>query len=93
MTLISREARAYKRLVSQLSLTWKRKPIKGRISIHIQAFPPDNRSRDLDNLLKITVDSLQDANLFLNDSQIDRIYIERKPILKGGQLLIKLEEI
>lgn len=93
MTLISKEARAYKKLIAQLALTWRRKPIKERISISIQAYPPDKRVRDLDNLLKILIDSLKDANLFLDDSQIDKIYIERMSIFKKGKLDIKVEEI
>lgn len=76
-----------------MSLFWKRKPILGRISISIQAYPPDKRIRDLDNLLKVLIDSLKDANLFLDDSQIDKIFIERMSIFKKGKLDIKIEEI
>lgn len=76
-----------------MSLLWKRKPIQNRISISVYAYPPDKRVRDIDNLLKVTIDSLKDANLFLDDSQIDKIYIERMSIFKKGRLDINLEEI
>lgn len=76
-----------------MSLFWKRKPILGRISLSVFAYPPDKRVRDIDNLLKVAVDSLKEANLFLDDSQIDKIYIERMSIFKKGKLDIKIEEI
>jgi crossover junction endodeoxyribonuclease RusA len=93
MVLISREARAYKNLIRRFALIWKKPKLTGRLSIHIQAFPPDKRARDLDNLIKITCDALQDAGLFENDSQIDKIFIERKEQAKGGKLLVSISEI
>ena len=50
-----------------------------KLDIAIQAFPPDKRKRDLDNLLKALLDSLQHANVYLDDSQIESIFIERMP--------------
>lgn len=48
-----------------------------RLKLHIDAYPPDKRIRDLDNLFKSTIDSLQFAKLFPNDSQIDELSIKR----------------
>lgn len=45
--------------------------------MEILANPPDNRRRDLDNLLKGTLDSLQHANIYPDDNQIDKLKIER----------------
>lgn len=67
--------------------------LMGRLSITIKAYPPDRRARDLDNVLKILIDSLADAGQFLNDSQIDKLLIERMEVIKGGQLLIEITEI
>ena len=50
-----------------------------KLDISIQAFPPDKRKRDLDNLLKALLDSLQHANVYSDDSQIESIFIERMP--------------
>jgi crossover junction endodeoxyribonuclease RusA len=58
-----------------------------RVSIEIKAYPPDRRRRDLDNLLKVTADSLQHAGIFKDDSQIDKILIERQPLLNGEIVL------
>lgn len=92
-TIISREARSFKATVKALAYTWRAKPIIGRIKIIIHAFPPDRRMRDLDNLLKITIDSIKDAGLFPDDSQIDEITISRHEVAKPGYLNLFVTEI
>lgn len=92
-TLVSKEAKDYKRVVKALSFTWKRKPILGRVEINISAYPPNKRRRDIDNLLKITIDSLKDCGIFKDDSQIDKIFIERKNVIKPGLLTLSISEI
>ena len=62
-----------------------------KLSLFICAFPPDKRHRDLDNLLKALADSLQHAEVYKNDYQIDSIYIKRMPDLLG-QVIVKIEE-
>ena len=52
---------------------------------------PDKRRRDLDNLLKATLDSLTHAGVWSDDSQIDALSIRRFPI--GGMLKVRIEEI
>ena len=91
--LISKKYRLYKRTIQKLSLFWRRKPLDCRISLHIKAYPPDKRKRDLDNILKGCIDSLQNAKLFLDDSQIDYLSIERMPSVKGGELHVIIKEI
>lgn len=91
--LISKAGREYKILIKGLALLWRRKILYGRISVHIQACPPDKRARDLDNLLKCVLDSLEGAGLFVSDSQVDRILIERMEPKKDGCLLVKIEEM
>ena len=64
-----------------------------RLSVSILAFPPDRRKRDLDNLLKVSLDSLEKSGLFNDDSQIDRIVIERREVKKGGWLRVNIEQM
>lgn len=92
-TLTSYEARSYKKVIQAFAFSWKRPCLTGRLFIRIWAHPPDRRRRDLDNLIKVTVDSLQSAGLFADDFQIDRIMIERCEIVEGGKLVISLTEI
>jgi len=91
--LISKKYREYKEKIQYVGLCQRIKPLTGPLVVLILAYPPDNRRRDLDNLIKATLDSLQGANFFLDDSQIDKLSIDRMQIKKGGQLLVIIEEI
>jgi crossover junction endodeoxyribonuclease RusA len=62
-----------------------------RIKLSIDAWPPDKRRRDLDNLFKSVLDSLQDACVFPDDNQIDSLSITRMP-LNEGFIQLKLEK-
>lgn len=54
---------------------------------------PDKRKRDLDNVAKATLDALQHAGLYDDDSQIDELRIVRGNKVDGGLLFVNLEEI
>jgi len=64
-----------------------------RLGATITIFPRDKRISDLDNRLKSLLDSLQDAGLFDDDSQFDRIYICRGMIKKGGGCTITISTL
>jgi crossover junction endodeoxyribonuclease RusA len=66
---------------------------KKRLSVEVIVYPPDKRIRDLDNITKALLDSLQNAGLFENDSQIDRLLIERKSVVKGGWIIVTIEPL
>lgn len=51
---------------------------KDRLYMTIEAYPPDKRRRDLDNILKSLLDSLQYAGVYEDDSQIDKLAITRQ---------------
>ena len=58
----------------------------------MDAFPPDRRRRDLDNLQKPTLDALQHAGIYEDDSQIDLLVTQRCEVVPGGRLEIRLDE-
>lgn len=95
--LISEKGRAYRTAVHAARLDQLRigggLPLRGRLSVAIDAYPPDRRARDLDNLPKAVLDGLTHAGLWQDDSQIDRLLIERREPLLGGGLTIKISEI
>lgn len=64
-----------------------------KIGIDIEAYPPDRRARDLDNLCKSAGDALMHAGVFKDDSQIDDLRIRRMQVHKGGRLLVRIFEI
>lgn len=50
-----------------------------RLKVTILAYPPDRRRRDLDNIQKGVLDSLEKAGIYHDDSQIDELRILRMP--------------
>lgn len=82
--LISKAGRAY-RLQTMERVQAARAAVRlpGRLSVHILAYPPDRRKRDLDNVLKSLLDALQHGGVYQDDSQIDRIEITRGPVGQG----------
>lgn len=63
-----------------------------RLSLTINAYPPDKRKRDLDNICKASIDSMQYARVFEDDNQIDMLTVIRREIVKNGCLQIWITE-
>ena len=59
-----------------------------RVWLDIEVYPPDNRRRDISNLIKIVEDALP---WFKDDSQVDKIKIIRceKDSRKKGYIIVK----
>ena len=91
--LISREGRRFRMMcVSRLAGAFPK--LRGRVMMKGEFYPPDSRRRDLDNVLKCTLDSLVHAGLMADDSQIKRIDIEMmSPVPPEGLVYIELQEI
>jgi crossover junction endodeoxyribonuclease RusA len=62
-----------------------------RLRVEIDAYPPDKRRRDLDNLGKCILDSLQGL-IYDDDSQIDFLSFRRMPN-NMGLVVIHIGEI
>lgn len=94
ITFISKAGKAFRKDV-EAALVEHRGMFGGlRLFVAITAFPPDRRTRDLDNLLKPLLDAMQHARLFTDDSQIDRLLIERGNVIgKPGHLQVTIQEI
>lgn len=72
--LISRHGRNYrKQVVKQLKGV---RTMCGKVEFAVDVYPPDNRRRDLDNLLKGLQDALVHAGALADDSQIKRLRME-----------------
>ena len=67
-------------------------PKEAKIAVHIDAFPPDNRRRDLDNLCKCLLDSLQKAGVYEDDFQIDELSLKRQPH-KEGKVIVYINKL
>lgn len=90
--VVSAKGLAYRNAVADQVLAQRgAKRFSGRLNVSIVAHMPDKRRRDLDNLLKGTLDSLTHAGVWLDDEQIDRLSIERGPV--GGMLQVSVMEV
>ena len=94
--LISKEGREYRQLVGRHLLARGIKPLGCKLQVSIDAYPPDRRRRDLDNLLKCLLDSLCvkqgcRVGLYFDDSQIDRLTITRCHPCDGGRVVVTVE--
>jgi crossover junction endodeoxyribonuclease RusA len=63
-----------------------------RIMCLVEAYPPDKRRRDLDNMGKALLDALQFSQVFPDDSQIDRLSFWRLP-MQLNKIVVTLSEI
>lgn len=94
-TLLSREGRIFRKEVCALlgGGSFRKPPMEGRIALCMDAFPPDRRVRDLDNLQKGVLDSIQQAGVYRDDSQIDLLLTRRRTVVPGGRLIIDVMEM
>lgn len=98
-TLLSKEGRKY-RLAARGGFTGE--PFTGRLAVRVIVCPPDRRRRDLDNTCKACLDALSPERgkvsgfqgVWLDDSQIDILIVERGPVHRGGgYVLVYVREI
>ena len=90
---ISPQGMTFRRHVfDAMPVNWEE--MKGRLQIKVQAYPPDYRKRDLDNILKALLDSLEHAGAYLNDNQLDKLVVIRRDVILGeGKVLITVETL
>lgn len=88
-TLLSRGGRLYKEAVAAVALSERVRPLAGRLSVAVELYPPDRRRRDIDNSLKAILDALK-GHAFDDDSQIDRLSVERRGVIAGGYVLVEI---
>lgn len=89
--LISEKGRAYRATVQAECLGYEGFAADKRLAVSVIFNPPDRRRRDIDNICKALLDSLTHAGVYADDSQIDRLTIERGPIVEDGRVWVKIE--
>ncbi len=63
------------------------------LSVELDIHPSSNRRMDIDNRIKITLDSLQRAGLYDDDTQIHRLLVEKKCIIPQGQIIVRIKAL
>lgn len=92
-TLISAKGRDYCAAVIKACAEARISRQDGRLAVVIKACPPDRRRRDLDNMLKGLLDALTHGGAWEDDSQIDDLRIIRAPVVAGGRVTVRVEQI
>lgn len=67
--------------------------LHGRLAVSAVAYPPDLRTRDVDNLWKGMLDALKNTNIIVDDGHIDDLHIRRGPVRKVGAVVLTISEI
>lgn len=65
--------------------------INARIKLTIKVYFPDKRRRDLDNILKATLDTLVYCKVIDDDSLIEELHVIKAGYVKHGRLELKIE--
>jgi crossover junction endodeoxyribonuclease RusA len=96
-TLISRQGRKFRQdvevAVRRKSGLRGKLPMLGHLAVEVLLCPPDRRRRDLDNTLKATLDALQHAGVYQDDSQIADLAIRRCEPCDGGCAIVRITPI
>jgi crossover junction endodeoxyribonuclease RusA len=90
--ILSRKGREY-RLAGLSSLSTqpvRRWSAEVRLSVTAVLNPPTRRSFDIDNFWKAPGDLLTHAGIYIDDSQIDRLCLQRGPVVKGGRVAVTI---
>ena len=92
--VVNKKGLMFRRLVN-LAVKYQARDHKtfiGRLDVTISVRPPDKRKRDLDNVLKATLDALAHAGVYADDWQIDDLQVHRDEKIDGGSLLVSIIE-
>ena len=87
---ISRRGQAFRASVCTILAAQRVRPIRGRLALVVYVYPPDERRRDLDNVLKALLDALEHGGAYADDSQICDLYVHRGPVTPGGEVWVQL---
>jgi len=90
---IGKKGKEFRQAVAEVCLDLQVSTLDTRLSVHVAIWPPDNRKRDVDNILKPLLDAMEHAGVYENDSQIDELHIIRHPPMKGGACSVVLVPI
>lgn len=95
-TLISAAGREFKLNVAQAlqnQLGAKIAPILCDCRLYVSLHAPDRRRRDVDNYAKALLDSLTEAGVWADDSQIRDLRLVWGDVLPGGKAVVTIRQL
>jgi len=91
---LTSEAKAYHTRVWEVTRATKRFREGQRLRVDATLYPPDRRAFDVDNRVKVLLDSLQRAGIYPDDGQIDDLRITRGPLDRpDGKVVVTITEV
>ena len=87
----SAAARDYVKAASEIARRHFAQPLRGRVAVEIVYRPRRGVGLDVDNCTKCALDSLKGI-AWLDDRQIWRLSIERRPCVAGGAFTVRIQE-
>lgn len=90
---LGKKGKEFREAVFLCSLNARKVALNERLHMEVYLYPPDNRKRDVDNVLKPLLDALEHAQVYENDSQIDKLCITRMEVVKGGMCDVVISQL
>jgi len=91
---IAEKGRKYRHLVlEEVQQQWGAAvALDEKLLLEVVLHPPDKVRRDVDNYMKALLDSLTEAGVWEDDSQIDQLMIYRGERVFGGKVALYIHE-
>ena len=70
-------------------------PMEGidtKINLAIILYPPDRRTRDLDNYIKPLLDTITKSGIWMDDSLVDQMLVYRGAVLQAGSCFVRIRQ-
>jgi len=67
--------------------------LEDKLHVTVILHMPDKRRRDLDNYMKALLDSCTESKVWLDDSQIDRLFILRGDVVPHGAVEMVVQTV
>jgi len=93
---LSKRGKLFREAVRIAVLSMHCPTFTGEVAVEIDVAPPDRMRRDIDNIIKIILDSLQLAKVYHDDSQVASLSVKRvprDPDTSGGFSIVRIRAI
>jgi crossover junction endodeoxyribonuclease RusA len=90
---LGKKGKEFREAVFLCAYNARKVALNERLHMEVYLYPPDNRKRDVDNILKPLLDALEHANVYENDSQIDKLCVTRMDVTKGGSCEVVISQL